>query len=284
VEFRILGPLEVEDGGRVLSLGGAKQRALLALLVLHANEVVSRDRLIDELWAERAPGTAATAVQVYVSNLRKVLGRDVIVTQAPGYLVRVHDDELDLARFEQLVAQARAEAPAEAAQTLRRALSLWRGSPLADLDASFQQARERGADHARRVDHHRVERDRVRQVGAVADEVDVGRLSQHDVDGLHDRQEQRERDQVDDRHDAQRRDDGERRGLQHQERLRDEQRATPIHAIDQHADEGAERQHADVGAEGDDAEQHGRLGEPPGEPAHRDLLRPGADQRQALAG
>jgi DNA-binding SARP family transcriptional activator/streptogramin lyase len=137
VEFRILGPLEVEDDGRVLALGGAKQRALLAFLVLHANEAVSRDRLIDELWPESAPETAATAVQVYVSHLRKALGRDVIVTQAPGYLIRVEDGELDLARFEQLATRARTETPAHAADTLRAALSLWRGPALTELGASF---------------------------------------------------------------------------------------------------------------------------------------------------
>ena len=137
MEFRILGPLEVEDGGRVLSLGGAKQRMLLAFLLLHANEVVSRDRLIDELWGDEVPETAATAVQVYVSQLRKVLGRDVIVTRAPGYLISVQYGELDLARFEQLVAHAREMPPAQADEELRTALSLWRGPPLAELDASF---------------------------------------------------------------------------------------------------------------------------------------------------
>ncbi len=137
MEFRILGTLEVEEDGRVLKLGSAKQRAVLAFLLLHANEVVPRDRLIDEIWAEDVPETAATAVQVYVSQLRKVLGREVIVTQAPGYLVRVQDGELDLERFEQLVAQARTEEPARAAATLRSALALWRGAPLAELDMSF---------------------------------------------------------------------------------------------------------------------------------------------------
>ena len=137
MEFRILGTLEVEEDGRVLKLGSAKQRAVLAFLLLHANEVVPRDRLIDEIWAEDVPETAATAVQVYVSQLRKVLGREVIVTQAPGYLVRVQDGELDLERFEQLAAQARTEEPARAAATLRSALALWRGAPLAELDMSF---------------------------------------------------------------------------------------------------------------------------------------------------
>src|SRR4029078_11548439 len=107
MEFRILGPLEVEAEGRVLKLGGAQPRALLALLLLHANEVVPRDRLIDELWKGQAPETAATAIQVHVSQLRKVLGRDVIITKRPGYLIRTRDGELDLRRFEDGVASAR---------------------------------------------------------------------------------------------------------------------------------------------------------------------------------
>src|SRR5262245_13980074 len=99
MEFRILGPLEAREGDHLLKLGGAKQRALLALLLLHANEVVSRDRLIDELWGASPPETAATALQVHVSQVRKAIGRDLIVTQTPGYLIRVSDGELDLPRF-----------------------------------------------------------------------------------------------------------------------------------------------------------------------------------------
>ena len=131
MEFRILGPLEVEDEGQVLKLGGAKQRGLLTLLLLRANEAVSRDRLIDELWGDQPPETASTAIQVHISQLRKVLGRDVIVTQTPGYAVRLEAGQLDLARFEEAVAGARGAAPAEAADRLREALGLWRGVPLA---------------------------------------------------------------------------------------------------------------------------------------------------------
>src|SRR4029079_14383443 len=109
MEFRILGPLEVADDGRLLALGGTKQRALLALLLLRANEVVSRDRLIDELWDGSPPDSGRTALQVDVSQLRKALGRDMIVTQPPGYLIRIESGELDLHRFEQLVAAARTE-------------------------------------------------------------------------------------------------------------------------------------------------------------------------------
>ena len=111
MEFRILGPLEVEASGRLLPVTGAKQRGLLALLLIHANEVVPRERLIDELWGARPPQTAATALQVHVSQLRKVLGRDVIVTQRPGYLIRVADGELDLHSFHRAVADARTVSP-----------------------------------------------------------------------------------------------------------------------------------------------------------------------------
>jgi YVTN family beta-propeller protein len=140
VDFRILGPLEVEDDGRTLPLGGSKQRALLALLLLHANEVVARDRLIDELWGDGAPETASTAVQGYVSALRKTLGAERIVTRAPGYLLRVDPEAVDLGRFERLVGEGRAALaagdPAKASQTLSEALALWRGLALADLNST----------------------------------------------------------------------------------------------------------------------------------------------------
>lgn len=137
MDFRILGPLEVADDGRLLALGGTKQRMLLALLLLRANEVVSRDRLIDELWDGSPPHSGKTALQVYVSQLRKALGPDLILTQPPGYLIRVSDGELDLHRFEQLVAAARTEEPVQAARLLREGLALWRGAPLAELGDSF---------------------------------------------------------------------------------------------------------------------------------------------------
>jgi DNA-binding SARP family transcriptional activator/streptogramin lyase len=140
MEFRILGPLEVVDQGRLVKLGGSKQRSLLAFLLLHPNQVVSRDRLIDELWGGQPPDTAATAIQVHVSQLRKALGPDVIVTQPPGYLIRVRDSELDLERFERSVAQAQGAPAAEACELLSEALALWRGPPLAELDAPFAHA------------------------------------------------------------------------------------------------------------------------------------------------
>jgi DNA-binding SARP family transcriptional activator len=142
VEFRILGPLEVVEAGRPLTLGGPRQRALLAILLTRANDVVSNDRLIDELWGARPPRTAANALQYHVSQLRKMLGpNDAIVTRDPGYLIRVAPHELDLLRFEQLVEQARRAPADQAARLLHDALNLWRGPALADLMSEpFAQA------------------------------------------------------------------------------------------------------------------------------------------------
>ncbi len=104
MDFRLLGPLEVvDDDGVVLPLGGPRPRALLAQLLLHPNEVVSTDRLIDGIWGETPPASATNALQVHVHTLRSALGADRIVTRAPGYLLRVEDGELDAQRFEQLV-------------------------------------------------------------------------------------------------------------------------------------------------------------------------------------
>lgn len=123
MDFLLLGPLEVRELGRALPLGGAKQRALLAVLLLHANEVVSRDCLIDELWGEDPPDTAVPSVQVYVSRLRKVLPPGTLVTRAPGYVVRADPEQIDLRRFERLIAERR----------YRDALALWRAPPLAEF-------------------------------------------------------------------------------------------------------------------------------------------------------
>ena len=132
--FRILGPLEVVEGDRSLPLGGPRQRALLAILILRANEVVSSERLADQLWGETPPPTAAKAIQVYVSKLRKLLGEGRLLTRAPGYMVLADSSELDLSQFEQLVSRARQSDPAAASALLREALALWRGPPLADLE------------------------------------------------------------------------------------------------------------------------------------------------------
>ena len=133
MEFRILGPLEVSDGERSIPLGGAKQRALLAVLLLHANEVVSTDRLIDDLWGAHPPETASTALQGYVSRLLKVLGAEALITQAPGYVLQVDSHDFDLDRFHALLDQARESEAAVAAERLREALALWRGPALADF-------------------------------------------------------------------------------------------------------------------------------------------------------
>jgi DNA-binding SARP family transcriptional activator len=133
MDFRLLGPLEVLEDGRPLAVGGVQSRALLAVLLLHANHVVSRDRLVDELWGEAPPPTAGKIVQVYVSRLRKRLGEARVLTRPPGYVLRAEPAELDLARFERLVADARRAEAGTAAEMLRNALALWRGPPLADL-------------------------------------------------------------------------------------------------------------------------------------------------------
>ena len=123
MDIRILGPLEVLDGGRALELGGAKPRAVLAMLALNANRAVSLDQLASALWDEEPPNSARKAIQVYVSQLRKALGKDRVQTKGAGYLLRVGPDELDLDRFEALRDRGDVDA----------ALALWRGEPLADL-------------------------------------------------------------------------------------------------------------------------------------------------------
>src|SRR5262245_65750791 len=152
MEFRILGPLEVEEAGQLLPLGGTTQRALLVLLLLHADEVVSRDRLIDELWSGSPPESGRTALQVHVSQLRKLLDPDatrgeeeLLVTRAPGYALRVEPESIDLGQFKTLVAAGKAALAngnaEEAHQHLASALALWRGRALADLEAvPFAQA------------------------------------------------------------------------------------------------------------------------------------------------
>jgi DNA-binding SARP family transcriptional activator len=132
MRIRVLGPLEVWDDGRELPLGSGRQRALFVLLLLHADEVVSRDRLIDGLWGERPPASAAKVLQGYVSQLRRRLPPEAIVTRGSGYLLR--GGETDAREFERLVERARAEEAREAALTLREALALWRGGALAEVE------------------------------------------------------------------------------------------------------------------------------------------------------
>src|SRR4051812_20539388 len=118
MELRLLGPLEVVERDHPVALGGIKQRSLLAVLLLHANELVPADRLIAELWGDTPPPTAAKSVHVYVSRLRKALGADRLSTHAPGYVLHVASGELDLTRFEALVEEARYAEPARAGELL----------------------------------------------------------------------------------------------------------------------------------------------------------------------
>src|SRR5580658_5720635 len=153
VQFRLLGPLEAQDGERRVELGRPKQRVLLAVLLVHANHVVSLDRLIEELWGAEPPPQAAASLQTYVSNLRRTLEPDrparapsrVQVSQPPGYRLVVGAGGRDAARLAALAAEARrwlqAPRPAGAARALREGLAMWRGPALAGVaDEGFAQA------------------------------------------------------------------------------------------------------------------------------------------------
>ena len=137
MEYRILGPLAVAKDGSEIVIGSGKQRALLALLLLNANEAVSTDRLIDQLWGDSRSTSATKVLQNYVSKLRRLLGDGVLVTRAHGYELHVEPGELDVDRFEDLVAEGRralaAGDPERAAAVLAEALALWNGPPLADF-------------------------------------------------------------------------------------------------------------------------------------------------------
>jgi DNA-binding SARP family transcriptional activator len=132
MRVEILGSLQVRDDGRERSVGSGRQRALLAVLVLHNGELVSSERLVDALWGERPPATAAKALQGYVSQLRRSLSAEAIETRGSGYALR--DAETDVAEFERLLDRSRGEQPRDAAATLRTALALWRGPPLVDVE------------------------------------------------------------------------------------------------------------------------------------------------------
>ena len=163
MEIRILGPLEVSDDGRVVELGAGRQRALLALLALHAREIVATDRLIEELWGGSPPPTAAKALQNLVSQLRRSLGADSIATRSPGYSLRLDADDLDARRFERLAAEGHRlleEDPGRAGQTLLEALGLWRGRALADFAyEDFAQSEIKRLDELR--------------LGAIEDRIDA---------------------------------------------------------------------------------------------------------------
>jgi DNA-binding SARP family transcriptional activator len=132
-DFRILGPLEVVGAEGPLALGGQKQRAVLAVLLLDANRVVSVDRLVDAVWGEQPPRTAPTSLQNFISQLRKLLGPEILETRPPGYRLNVHPGDLDLDRFRAAVEAARPLGPEPRAVALREALALWRGPPLAEF-------------------------------------------------------------------------------------------------------------------------------------------------------
>ena len=141
MEFRLLGGLEVLDGGRKLTLGSPQQRTLLVTLLLNAGRTVPVLDLVDAIWPERPPASASHAIEVYVSRLRKVLhsdGRTRLVKEGAGYVLRVDGDEIDSEMFQRLVERGRAALAADdseaAAERLRSALALWRGDPLSDLE------------------------------------------------------------------------------------------------------------------------------------------------------
>jgi ABC-type transport system substrate-binding protein/DNA-binding SARP family transcriptional activator len=155
VEFGVLGPVRASDDGREVRLGGPKQRSLLAILLLHANEVVARDRLIDGIWGERPPPSVGHTLDDYISRLRKALGGGRLTRTPPGYVLIVSSEELDLERFERLLREGREALaggdPTSAEARLRQGLALWRGPALADvMDEPFAKS-ERGYLEERRL-------------------------------------------------------------------------------------------------------------------------------------
>jgi DNA-binding SARP family transcriptional activator len=151
-EFRILGPFEVEGDQGPVALGGQRQRAVLAALLLASGHVVATDRLVDLLYGEHAPRTAITSLQNAISRLRKELGENVLETRAPGYLLRVDPERIDANRFERLLRAARGAAAGERRELLEHALSLWRGPALADFAfEQFAQAEIRRLEELRLV-------------------------------------------------------------------------------------------------------------------------------------
>jgi predicted ATPase/DNA-binding SARP family transcriptional activator len=147
MEFRILGPLEVHEGAVPVPIPGAKERALLADLLVNARRVVPADRLIDDLWGEHPPGNPGNALQGRVSQVRRALGpagARLLATRPPGYAIQVDPDQVDASRFERLVAEAARAAgngSPDAARLLEEALGLWRGPALAEFaDQPWAQA------------------------------------------------------------------------------------------------------------------------------------------------
>jgi WD40 repeat protein/DNA-binding SARP family transcriptional activator len=166
--FRVLGPSEVSIDSRPIPLGGPKQRTVLATLLLHPNRVVPAEDLIDQVWGENPPNTARKTLQGYVTHLRRALGPDRLEWRAPGYVLRVQPHELDAARFESLVQEARAAngRPDQAAALYRRALEQWRGPAFGDL----------GGDGVLAAEAHRLEELRLEALeGRIAADLDAGR-------------------------------------------------------------------------------------------------------------
>jgi WD40 repeat protein/DNA-binding SARP family transcriptional activator len=164
--FRILGPLEVDVGGDTIPLGGPKQRAVLAHLVLRANQLVPAETLIDQIWPDEPPEKARNVIQTYVSHLRKALDPDRIQSQGPGYRLRLDPSELDAARFDALMRDAKKSLPVDpnvAVATLEDALALWRGPAFADLADQSSLLAE-----AARLDELRLEAQETRIEGLLA--------------------------------------------------------------------------------------------------------------------
>jgi DNA-binding SARP family transcriptional activator len=147
IEFRVLGPLEIERDGAPVEVAGQRQRALLAALLVRANHVVPTDRLVHELWGDEPPRTANTSLHNAVSQLRRVLGDDVLVTRAPGYVLRADAGQVDASRFEAALRDAREREPGDRARVLRGALALWRGPAYAEVaDEPYAEAEARRLD------------------------------------------------------------------------------------------------------------------------------------------
>ena len=166
MHFRVLGPLEVDAGGGPIPLGGPKQRAVLAHLLIRANQLVPADTLVDGIWGDEPPEKARNVLQSYVSHLRKAVGRDRIQSLAPGYRLRVDHSELDATRFDAFLRDAKKTVSAEpdiAVGTLDDALALWRGPALADLADQPSLLAE-----AARLDELRLEAQEVRVEGLMA--------------------------------------------------------------------------------------------------------------------
>ena len=155
MRFAILGPLEVHDGDAPVRLGGRRQRALLARLLLDHNRTVSVDRLVDDLWGEDVPDSAVKMIHIYVSQLRKLLPNGPLVTRPPGYAIELEPEAIDVVRFTRLRDEGRAALaagdPATASVSLREGLALWRGAALAEFYEPFALAESGRASCRERV-------------------------------------------------------------------------------------------------------------------------------------